>query len=490
MLERAAPGESPDAVRVKELGLRQPLTTLEMTAPQLMAHYYGLSHKRFILSMDKGQGKTVTYLSIALNGEPEHVVITCPTNAMAAQRREILRHFPSYAERFVFVRGTSAQRHRLWRSPGSRIFICTAATFQTDCGGRLLRRGDTRTSESNVPAWVLSTSGFDTHIDDEFHKTLRNRESKRLGQLKKLKAQRLILSSGSPASKGPQDLWAALNLVDPKTWSSYWGYVMRFCIVEEGPFGKQIIGPRNIDAWRNAVAPYIFHRRKDPRDYPPKTRDFLEVDLEPWQKKIHDDLRKALWAFTGDGGMITAQNSLDALYRARLAMICPKALDESFGYGAGIEGIVADAKDSELTHFCISTPFRKPIPYLQRFLESKGYKVWVLSGGLGIDPDRQDQIIKEHQEQGGVIIQTIKYATSYEFLGFSYNYFLGYEYDAEENKQAEDRFQRQSSTMPSYHQYVVHPDTYDEDLINMLVENSNNVNRLMNDRKYWSQILK
>ena len=106
-------------------------------------------------------------------------------------------------------------------------------------------------------------------------------------------------------------------------------------------------------------------------------------------------------------------------------------------------------------------------------------------GGLGIDPNTLDSIIRDFERNGGVLIQTILYATSYEFLEPEHQYFLGYEYDPEANKQAEDRMSRLSSTKPSTHWYVRFRGTYDEDLIERLVIKGENVNRLMNEGRYW-----
>jgi hypothetical protein len=480
--------KSPDQIRVEELGLKQPLTTINFTAPQLLYHYFGATHRKHIQSMDKGMGKTVAYLSVAFIGQPEYVIIVCPSNAMGAQRREILRHFPFYADKFTFVRGQKAQRYKLWRKPGNRVWITTPATLQTDLGGRELRKGSGQYSGSNVPAWVTS-SHLDHLQGDEFQKYCRRPKSGTFKLLKKLHPETLILDSGSPVSTGPHELWPALHLVDRKFWSSYWGYIDRFCVTHDGIFGKEIIGPKNVDQWRMATSPYVFHRQKDPRDYPPKSRFIMDLELEPWQRKLHDQLRNELWATTDSGVILTARNTLDALYRARLGLICPKALDSSFGIGAGIEAIADDA--AELSHFVVSTPFRAPIPHLRAYLESLGRQVWVLSGGLGIGPDEQDRIIAEFQSTGGCLIQTIKYATSYEFIhGPEHNYFLGYEYDPEDNKQAEDRFQRISSTRPSFHWYVRFLGTYDEELIENLVIKGQNVTRLMNEGRAWKELLK
>jgi hypothetical protein len=478
--------ESPDSIRVRELGLTQPLSTIDLKPPQLLYVNFGWTHPKHIQSMDKGMGKTVAYLVVGLKGEPEYVIIVCPSNAMAAQRREILRHFPFYADKFVFVRGQAAQRHKLWRKPGNRIFITTMATLQADLGGRRLSRFHEGSTDTITPPWVTS-SALDHLQLDEFQKYIRRTKSGAFKALKKLQPQTLIPDSGSPVSTGPHELWPALHLCDRKFWSSYWNYVDRFCITHDGVYGKEIIGPKDVDSWRRATASYVFHRKKDPRDYPPMSRFILDFDLEPWQRKLHDDLRNELWAFT-EGGVITARNSLDALYRARLGLICPRALDESFGVGAGIEGIIEDGAD--LNHYVISTPFKAPIPHLVRALEAAGRRTWVLAGGRGIDPDTQDRLITEFESEGGTLIQTIKYATSYEFInGPEHNYFLGYEYDPEDNKQAEGRFQRVSSTHPSFHWYVRFPGTYDEELIERLVIKGQNVRRLMDDDRKWKEVL-
>ncbi len=475
---------NPDQLKVIKMGLENPLDTIQFTAPQMIAHYYGATHNKHILALDKGMGKTITYLSVGLLGEPEHAIIVCPTNAMAGQRRELQRHFPAYADKFVIVRGQAAQRHKQWRTPESKIFICTMATLQSDMGGRTLRKGSEARSDVITPPWVLSS-----HLDflgvDEFHKYLRRRSAS-WEQLKKLSPGRLILASGSPVSAGPHDLWPALNLCDPKLWSSYWKYVGMFCETVPGfqGRGKEILGPKNVGAWRNAIAPTVFHRKKDPRDYPAKSRFFLDVDLPTWQRKLHDDLREHLMAFTEEGAFMVAKNQGDALYRARLALICPKALDDSLGVGAGIEAIADDGED--LPHYVVTTPFRAPVPHLKAYLESKGRRVWVLMGGLGISPDEQDRIIHEFEQTGGTLIQTTKYATSYEFInGPEHNYCLGYEFDPEDNKQAEDRFQRVSSTRPSFHWYIRFNGTYDDDLIDRIVMKGQNVSTLLNKGKYW-----
>lgn len=461
---------SKDAQEVARLGLTQPLTSIDLKAPQLLAYDWMVKQRGGVLSLDKGMGKTITYLAAALAGEPENVVITTPTNGMIAQRREILAHFPQYAEDFVFVRGQAHQRAKAWSS-NKRIFICTPATLQTDLGLRARSSGNVI-----VPPWITSNNHFDAILFDEFHKVLRNRTSGMYKLMKRLKPQFQVYASGSAFNKGPQDIWAVLNILDPKVWSSYWRLVNTYCEVEQSHWGKNITGVKNIERFRMATAPYLFHRKKDPADYPPKERFFFDVEMEPWQKNLHDKLVKELMYFDEEGDTpvaIVAQNAMEKIIRARMALICPKALDPSFGVGAGLEAIVDDYKTSELSHAIISTPFRICVPHITQHLNSVGIDTYVLQGG--ISPEEQEYRINTWTQRGGIIVQTIKYATSYELLAAQNMYFLGQEYSAEDNKQAEDRPHRLSSTKPLNIWYVRHLGTYEEEIIARMLSNAQNI---------------
>lgn len=411
-----------------------------LKAPQQLARHMGTKTKKFILSFDKGMGKTLTYLLIAEENHDGPIIILCTKNAMSAQRKAFRKHLAHRLQDFVFVLGTRNQRHKLWRTQ-HKYHICTYATFLADMGVRA------KSGSRIVPSWAESSMV----ICDEYHKVLRNRKNNAtFDTLKKLNPPRLILSSGSVANKGPHSMWAALHLCEPTLFSSYWKYVNTFCIVEETAFGKQITGAKNIPAWRRTISPYIIHRKKDCKDYPAKTRQALEVEMEPWQKKIHDSLFNQLMAeieaTDGSTNFILAMNKLSAAIKVRQLLCCPKFLDPNLGYGAGIEAITNDAQESELTHFVITTQFRGPIPLLQEYLASHDIYSESLVGGMG--PDEIDKAIERWTKHGGAIIQTVDFAESYELPAARIMYMLATSYDAERNSQAEDRIHRDIRVTP------------------------------------------
>lgn len=473
-------GVSDDEV-VRRLGLQQPLPTITLKAPQLLVHYFGLTHPRFIMSYDKGMGKTIAYLSTLYEAESGKVVIVCSENAKPAQRREILRHLTDWSMSWVFVEGTRDARRKLWNNNRASVYICTYDTLVADMG---LRAGSTATRIA--PEFVDHPS---THMAfDEWHKKLRTKGSTIWKMLCTFRNRRMIFSSGSAGGKGVHSMWTVLHLCDPIKFKGYWPYVMRHAVIEETYFGKKISGCRNVEVWRKEVAPYVFHRRKDLKDYPAKTRSALEVRMEPWQKKVHDSLRKELMAELSDGEYFASPNVLAATTKLRQFLICPKVLDPGFGYGAGLEGILGDVEDSEITHFVISVPFKDPIPWIEQFLRSHGIPVERLTGGDGCNANEIERRIAQWTKNGGCMVQTIQFAESYELPAARNMYMLGYLHDPEQNMQAEDRIHRdiRVTPYPVNIYYVKNLGAYDETILDAMSEHADNVHVLMHrPMKEW-----
>jgi hypothetical protein len=298
--------------------------------------------------------------------------------------------------------------------------------------------------------------------------------------MKDITPTRSIFSSGSSGGKGPQSQWTVLNILDRKLFSSYWKYVYAYCFVDDTPFGKKIVAPKNVEGWRRCVGPYVFHRKKDLKHYPPKTRQALPVEMEPWQQKIHDDLKKNLLAELPNDALLVAPNVLSATTKIRQLMICPKFIDASLGYGAGLGGILEDVQESELTHFVVSTPFIGPIPLLRQFFEENKIPAYSIQGGMEFE--EVARVRDTWTKTGGVVIQSILFAESYELPAASNMYMLGYLHDPEQNSQAEDRIHRDIHVTPHpvniY--YVKHKDSYDEEIVEAMALHADNVHNLMN----------
>lgn len=482
MLERihSFPNEdATDEELVARLGLQQPMPGIvEFKNPQLLALEFAREHPHFILSFQKGMGKTLVYFRAAQEiGSPEHNLILCSRAAMLRQRQEVQKFFPEIEEEVVFVKGSTPYERKAEWARKARYHVSTFASFLTDAGRR---KNSSRLggglSTQQLPAWCYRPR---TLIGDEYHRVLRNRGSATHGLFKTLEPDVTILSSGSAANKGPHSMWTALNVLNPKKYSSYWKYVNTYCIVEDTPYGKQITGVKNRDAWRDHVAPEVFHRLKDLKDYPSKTRQALPVEMPNWEKRIHDELKKQLLTILPDDSLLTAPNALAATTKIRQLLVCPKFLNPELGWGAGLEGILDDVQESELSHFVVSTWFTGPIPLIKEFFQQNKIPAFNLQGGMGMD-QMEDQI-QRWTQQGGCMIQSIEFAESYELPAASNMYMLGYAHDPERNSQAEDRIHRDIRVTPHpvniY--YVKHLGAYDEAIIEAMSQHADNIHYLM-----------
>ena len=183
--------KSPDQLMVEKLGLTQPLTTIDFKAPQILGHHQIRTKKKVILSMDKGMGKTITYVSAAFREGAVNVIICCTRNAMASQRRDILAFIPEWADKYIFVQGTAAQRAKAWADSSKPVKIMTPATLQADMGLRAK-------SKDIAPKAFLNN--LDVLDADEFHRYLRRRSSGMMDVFRALKPEQFVLASGSAVS--------------------------------------------------------------------------------------------------------------------------------------------------------------------------------------------------------------------------------------------------------------------------------------------------
>lgn len=113
-------------------------------------------------------------------------------------------------------------------------------------------------------------------------------------------ALRMILT-GTPITKGVEDLWSQYEFLDPKIigMSNYYAFRARYCVTvpsyNGAPRGAvKITGYRNTEEFVRKIAPYTFVVPKDVLGLPPKTYEELPVELTREQKMAYNALRHKL----------------------------------------------------------------------------------------------------------------------------------------------------------------------------------------------------
>jgi SNF2 family DNA or RNA helicase len=417
----------------------------------------GRKRRRALIELKMGTGKTLIGLTTIFCFRPKKILVLCSINAFWTWQKEIDKWFPSMlgSSTYTVVRGTAAQRQKLWATP-SDIYVTTYDTYRID----------------SPPVKAL---GIEAIIADELHRIgkykrgTNPRTKKPYSQKYKalldllnhtLPAVPFVGLSGGLAKVGPHDLWHYLHLLDPRFFSSYWRFVEQFCEVIDGMFGKEIVGPRNEGALADAVRPYLFRSDNAERFLPQIIRDYLPVEMNIEQRKLYNTLEQDRFAVMDSGSVVWAANSLTLFLRHRQLLACPRILGGTTS-GAALDAVVDKAQDEDSTHFVVYTMFTKAIPHIRSFLEEKGLgPVYTLQGGAS--PEEVRAAEEGMRRNKGIAVCSILFAQSFEFPSASLAFFVGCDWDVQNNEQALHRQRRLTSKEPLRAYYVRHFDTCED----------------------------
>lgn len=421
-------------------------------------------HKRSLILYEPRLGKTVVSSAVMTRDVPRYGLITCPKNALFVWKEHLTKWFqqehPDVELRIHIVRGTKGERELLWGSGRNQpyakrvdFFICTYAVLFHDF--EFLNAGKFH---------------YQAVIGDEYHRMIKRHTGKIYKQLQVIAkdANRIHLLSGTPISRGRQDYFGALHLMDPKYFSSYWGFVQAYCVVEKGPWGGNVIcGPRNSEQFKLTLLRFARVRlRADVGGQMPKVvRELLPCEMSNPQRHAYEQMAKDDFIETEDGGLVVAATSMENMLRRRQLLCCPAILDPALGEGGAMQDLIErlhDADTDEEKHCVIFTPFVQAIPHFRKALEEAGFNVFELKGG--IEPEELERNREGFARTKGVLICSIGYAQAFSLETAHICYFIGYSWDPNDNKQAEDRLVAQIGEYNIQAWYYSYYSTTDEAL--------------------------
>lgn len=436
---------------------------------------------RAILADEVGIGKTAQALraSQAMEFEVMSMLIVCPKSAFYVWLTEIPKWLNDKSSGAI-----DYTIHEFVGNPFQRAQIIEDLNTMSQYPHIIITTYDVLKihKEFFVNEW------YDLIIADEAHK-FRNRKTQVYKAVKALRSRYFFALTGTPATRGAQDLWALLNIIKPELFRSYWKFVNAFCHVEVTHFGRQIYGTRNHENLRALLENFFLRRTKVEvlPELPPKTRQIVPLDLTPTQRKVHDSLKKTMIAEL-EQSLIVTPSVLTALIRMRQLLVTPQLLDETAEPGAALValGEHLEGLGSE-PHAVVFTPFAQALPIIEQYLRSLGHsRIIQLRGGLNVD-EVQGRI--GYFECGGLAICTIKFAQSFSLSNASVAYFLQYEWNPDENEQAEGRLHRFTSRNAVTIYYFVHHNTVDQRVLEVLDGKSESIELITRDRAKLKELL-
>jgi hypothetical protein len=326
---------------------------------------------------------------------------------------------------------------------------------------------------------------FDVLADDELHKAMRHRNATWKAQ-KRLDFDHFLGLSATWASRGPQDLYPVLNLVNHRTFSSYWRFVNTWCNVEETPWGTEISGVKNLEQLRAMLWSRYYRKRTwvevghqfradGTAGIDPVIRRSEFVSMGAQQTRLIDDLDRDMIAVLGEE-MVVTPNSLALLTRKLQMAISPKILMPSAEYGGPVEWLASKIGDDP--HTVVFCPFREGLDVIRSKLISDGRDeadIFMLRGGML--PDEVNAATDEWKRRKGVALCTTQFAQSFALDTTHTAYHLGFLWDPNDNYQADGRLRRMDSELqtPCLSTYIT-PEGSDYQYVVMDVLNDKVVN--------------
>lgn len=421
-----------------------------------------VSQLRHLLLYKMGLGKTVVCVKAMYDVKAKTVLILCPKNAIRVWEDHVKEWFQGldddcgkdtwYAIHRWRGKYNNTEKRRAGfrvRTPDcANIYITTFSAFISDYDTMALHK-------------------YDLIIVDEA-KRIRGRDGKAFILLKPLAriCRWLWLLTGTPG-KLPRDFFTMFHLLDPRYFSSYWKFVGAFCYTQKNEFGAfEVLGLRNTDEWYRLLDNKASILTKKDVGHQETMRQVLHVDMSPEQERIYREVEEHMFSVSGDE-IIIAQTDMTKVLRYRQLLCCPKILDPTAGIGSAFEDYVETIKNDTDPHTVIFTPFVAAMPYFKQHLDANGFNnVELLSGGL--DPDELQRRIERFRKTRGIIICSILYATAFSLEPATECFFIGYEWDPEDNAQAEERLNRLTTTEQVNAYYYAYNNTYTSEHLQIL----------------------
>lgn len=426
---------------------------------------FAARRKRVVLGHKTGLGKTFISL-LAWSQWPDiNKVLILGTTPSVGTWKRIIAQWGGGETTIMQGSGDPAWNDVVKKGhPG--IWLCTYATF------RLLIKS--LPMGKHLP--------IDLFICDELHKALRNR-TQTWKDCKRVDSKYFIGATATWASKGPQDLFPVLNMIDHRTHSSYWKFVETWCLVNDGSFGKEIIGVKNASnlkqmlrreyyatrTWKEVGVQFLGKEMATE----PIVRRTEYIDMSSEHNALYYTMQNSMEVhYKGD--FILAQNSLSKLTLCLQLALSPQLLFPKAPVGSAVEWLCE--RLMELESAVVFIPYKGLAGITAKYLHSLGYgkEIYSLYGGVSVDDC--NATITEWKQRKGVVFCTVAYAQSFALDASDYAFFLGFDWDPNNNIQAEGRMRRFDSdfSVPCLATYIVVVNTVYEavkDVINGKIDN-------------------
>ena len=408
---------------IKDVDINVPFADKLRNYQRVGANFLSTTGK-CILADDMGTGKTLQTITACEELGAKRVLVVCPNSLKWNWHDEVGKWTDSKA---VVVDGARAKREKAIEEFDGKYLIINYESM--------------RLHEE------LQKMHWDVLVLDEAHK-IKNRKAQQTKAVKKVKADRVFLLTGTPMLNRPDELWSLLHRLYPDKFRSYWRFVERYCTITDNGWGKEIgMGtPEQQEELKRLLAPIMLRRTKKEvlTELPDKIHQRFLVELTGKQAKIYKSMERDAIATLSNGETIAAPVVIAQITRLRQIAVSTQLLSEEVAESAKFEALMELIQDNITGHkIVVFSQFRRAIELFSKQLDEAGIK-WVAVTGAVKQEDRH-QATKDFQEKDDVrvMLATIEAAAhGLTWTAADIAVFLDRHWTPAINAQAEDRLHR------------------------------------------------
>lgn len=428
---------------------------MELREYQKEAVDFLVRRHKAVLADEQGLGKTATALlsSLKLAGDKPQILVVAPRIAAGTWKRE--------AERWLGARSLvysgkydKYQRNKIWAQyleERPELLIITYPMIK-----EILER----------------RRNWQVVIADEYHNAgLINHKSATFKNFAKLESNFKFLLTGTPVKRGPHDLFGPLHLLSPARFSSFWSFVRQYCITTHDGFGYTIEPrPKHPQAFKELIQPFVIRRtaRDVLTELPPLQRQSIYTEPTEVQRRCYLQMLKHGYIELPSGGVIAAPNEAAKLVRLRQILVSPLTIGIPDEPGGALESLKELVPED--APYAVCTPFRAAVDVIADHLPTD--RVYKIHGGMKSDPREVADTFQRDRVPNRALVFTIASGMSYDAFAADKIFFVGAEWSAIQNKQAETRLHRMGQTKHVQAYYMLYPDTIDDQILERLDENT------------------